>query len=106
MQIFHYLDPGGRDACQSWLDRLRDMKAKVAILRRVERLKGGAFGDCGFCREGVWELRADIGAGYRVYYARSGKETILLLGGGSKSTQDADIGRAVRCWQDYLRRTK
>jgi len=106
MQIFHYVTPDGRDLFQGWLDRLRDRKARIAVQRRVERLRGGGFGDCSFCRGGVWELRVDIGAGYRVYYARSGGELILILCAGSKSTQDADISRAVACWQDYLRRTK
>ena len=106
MQIYHYVTPDGRDLFQDWLDRLRDRKARIAVQRRVDRLKGGGFGDCGFCRGGVWELRVDIGAGYRVYYARSGGELILILCAGSKSTQDADISRAVSCWQDYLRRSK
>ena len=106
MQIFHYLTPDGRDLFQEWLDRLKDRKAKVAVQRRVDRLQGGGFGDSRFCRNGVWELRMDIGAGYRVYYARSGAEVILLLCAGSKNTQDADIDRAIACWQDYLRRSK
>ncbi len=106
MQIFHYVTLDGRDLFQNWLDRLRDRKARTAVQRRVDRLKGGGFGDCSFCRGGVWELRVDIGAGYRVYYARSGRDLILILCAGSKSTQDADISRAISCWQDYLRRSK
>ena len=106
MELFHYLAPEGRDPYQDWLDRVRDTKARIAALRRVERLRSGNFGDCSYCREGVWELRIDIGAGYRVYYARSGKDVILLLCGGIKKTQDTDIGRAVSYWQDYQRRTR
>jgi putative addiction module killer protein len=48
---------------------LRDTKARVAIDRRINRVELGNFGDHKFCRDGVWELRIDIGAGYRVYYA-------------------------------------
>ena len=106
MLILHYITRDGRNLFQEWLDRLRDVKARIAVQRRVDRLKGGNFGDCWFCRSGIWELRVDVGAGYRVYYARSGKEVVLLLCGGSKGTQDADIDRAVACWQDYLRRAK
>lgn len=104
MEILHYQTPDGRDLFKDWLDRLRDRKARAAVQRRVDRLKIGGFGDCRFCRGGVWELRVDVGAGYRVYYARSGEQIILILCAGSKSTQDADIDRAVACWQDYLRR--
>jgi putative addiction module killer protein len=104
MQILHYLTAEGRDLFQDWLDGLRDMRARIAILRRVDRVARGNFGDHRFCREGVWELRIDVGAGYRVYYARAGQMVVLLLCGGDKRTQDADIARAVTCWQDYQRR--
>jgi putative addiction module killer protein len=104
-QIFHYLAPGGRDLFQNWLDGMRDSIARVAVQRRVERMARGIFGDHGFCRDGVWELRVDVGPGYRVYYARSGVAVILLLCGGDKRKQDADIDRAVACWRDYLRRS-
>ena len=80
------------------------MRARIAILRRVDRVARGNFGDHRFCREGVWELRIDVGAGSRVYYAQAGQTVVLLLCGGDKRTQDADIARAVACWQDYQRR--
>ena len=48
-----------------------------------------------------WELRVDTGPGYRVYYAQSGPHAVLLLCGGDKHTQDADIDRAVNYWQDW-----
>ena len=104
MQILHYLTAEGRDLFQDWLDGLRDMRARIAILRRVDRVVRGNFGDHRFCREGVWELRIDVGAGYRVYYAQAGQTVLLLLCGGDKRTQGADIARAVAYWQDYQRR--
>ncbi|CAN5523886.1 hypothetical protein BH10PSE16_BH10PSE16_09350 [soil metagenome] len=55
-----------------WLKRLRDGQAKVAVARRVIRIEQGNFGDHKFCREGVWELRIDVGPGDRVYYWRAG----------------------------------
>lgn len=64
----------------------------------------GNFGDHQFCRDGVWELRVDIGAGYRIYYAQAGLDVVLLLGGGDKHTQNAAIDRAVRYRQDWQRR--
>ena len=52
-----------------WRQKLRDTKAKIAIDRRVNRMELGNFGDYKPCRGGVWELRIDVGQGYRVYYA-------------------------------------
>ncbi|MGH8609706.1 MAG: type II toxin-antitoxin system RelE/ParE family toxin [Gammaproteobacteria bacterium] len=104
MRVIHYLTASGKDLYQSWLDGLRDMRARVAIQRRVDRLANGNFGDHRFCREGVWELRIDIGAGYRVYYAQAGEALVLLLCGGGKRSQNDDIERAVEYWKDYQRR--
>lgn len=106
VEIRHYLTASGRDPYQQWLDKLKDLKARVAVQRRVDRLAGGNFGDHKFCRDGVWELRIDAGPGYRVYYAREGRGIVLLLCGGSKRTQSADIEDAVEYWRDYQRRKK
>ena len=56
--------------------------------------------------DGVWELRIDWGPGYRVYYAMIGRTCVLLLCGGDKRRQSADINRAVEYWNDYKRRTE
>lgn len=69
MQVLHYVDPGGNDLYQDWLDGLRDTSGRVAIQRRVDRIaETGNLGSHGFCRDGVWELKIDVGPGYRVYY--------------------------------------
>lgn len=104
MEIRHYVTTTGRDPYQGWLDRLKDLRARVAIHRRVDRISIGHFGDHKPCRDGVWELRVDVGPGYRVYYARDGHSIVLLLCGGDKSTQASDIETAVRYWMDYQRR--
>ena len=105
-RIEHYLSVGElKDLYIDWLKRLRDSQAKVAVVRRVTRIELGNFGDHKFCRDGVWELRIDVGPGYRVYYAGAGRRVVLLLCGGDKRTQDADIDRAVDYWQDWQRRT-
>lgn len=106
-EILHYLTPEDeRDLYVEWLGRLRDTTAKIAVVRRVTRIEQGNFGDHKFCRDGVWELRVDVGAGYRVYYAVAGKQVILLLCGGDKRAQDADIRRACEYWQDWQRRNE
>ncbi len=104
MEIRHYLTASGRDLFQTWLDDIRDMRARVAIQRRMDRLVAGNFGDHKFCRDGISELRIDIGAGYRVYYAKAGRTIVLIVCGGDKRTQAADIERAVKYWEDYQRR--
>lgn len=103
-EIRHYLTPDGKDLIDEWLRKLRDMQAKVAIIRRLNRLEQGNFGDCKPLREGVFELRIDVGPGYRVYYAQSDKTVMLLLCGGAKRTQSADIDRACACWCDWQNR--
>ena len=105
-ELLRYQTADGREPFTDWLNTLRDRQAKARILARLERLEAGNFGDCEPCREGVSELRVHWGAGYRVYYARVGKAVILLLVGGDKRTQNADIGRAVGYLQDFKRRQK
>lgn len=105
MQVFHYLDASGKDLYQRWLDKLNDLRARVAIQRRIDRLIDGNFGDRKFCRKDVWELRVDVGAGYRVYFAKSGMTVVLLLCGGDKRTQDNDIKNAIKYWEDHQLRT-
>ena len=69
------------------------MTAKIAIVRRVMRVEQGNFGDHKFCRDGVFELRIDVGAGYRVYYAMARKRIVLLLCGGEGRKQNANTRR-------------
>jgi putative addiction module killer protein len=104
-EIRHYLARDAKDLYLEWYSELRDTKARVAIDRRINRVELGNFGDHKFCRDGVWELRIDIGPGYRVYYAIAGKQIILLLCGGDKRSQRADIDRACEYWLDWQRRT-
>ena len=104
-EIRHYLTTDEKDIYLDWLRKLRDVTAKIAVNRRVNRIELGNFGDHKFCRDGVWELRIDVGAGYRVYYAVAGKEIVLLLCGGDKRTQNADIDRACEYWKDWQRRS-
>ena len=105
MEILHYLTASGDDPYQLWLDALKDLKGRVAIQRRVDRVERGNFGDHKFCKDGVWELRINLGPGYRVYYALEERNVVLLLC-GSKRNQSADIKDAVNYWRDYKRRKR
>ena len=79
-----------------WLDGLRDVPGRARVQARIERLAGGNPGDSKPVGEGVIELRIDIGPGYRVYFTRRGGKLIILLAGGDKRTQAADIKKAMR----------
>src|SRR3972149_6335184 len=79
-----------------WLDGLRDIHARARVQVRVERLAEGNPGDVRAVGAGVSEMRIDYGPGYRVYYTQRGREVVVLLVGGDKRTQAADIKTALR----------
>ncbi len=83
-----------------WLTKLKDIKGKVAVLRRVDRLKDGNFGDHKSVGSNVSELRISVGAGYRVYYTVKETEIVILLIGGDKSTQSKDIAKAQQLYKE------
>ena len=86
-----------------WLSGLRDRRAKMRIAARLDRLVVGNSGDVKPVGGGISELRINYGPGYRVYYMMRGKVLIVLLCGGNKSTQDADIRQAKALadhWKD------
>ena len=80
----------------NWLRKLRDLNARARIQIRIRRLSLGNFGDVKSIGEGVSELRINYGPGYRVYFQRIGSLLVLLLVGGDKKTQDADIAKAKK----------
>jgi putative addiction module killer protein len=79
-----------------WIDNLRDLQARARVQVRIERLAAGNPGDVRAVGEGVSELRIDYGPGYRVYFTKRGREVVILLAGGDKTTQSADIKVALR----------
>lgn len=78
-----------------WLTKLKDMRARIAIVRRIERAQNGNLGDVKSVGESVFEMRIGMGPGYRLYYKMRGNEIIILLVGGDKSTQQRDIEKAI-----------
>lgn len=79
---------------RNWFIGLRDKQAAARIQIRIDRLVLGLFGDVKPIGAGLSELRIDYGPGYRVYLVQRGSVYVLLLCGGDKRTQQADISRA------------
>lgn len=88
------------DVFSNWLDRLKDARARVRILSRLDRVAEGNLGDTKPVGETVSELRIDYGPGYRIYYTKRRKTLVVLLVGGDKSTQGKDIKRAIQLARD------
>lgn len=90
------------DEFANWLKRLHDANARARISVRIDRLQlSGSFGDAKPVGGGVHEMRIDYGPGYRVYFSQRGNQIVLLLIGGSKSTQQRDIAKAKKLNQEY-----
>jgi putative addiction module killer protein len=100
-EIREYVE-NGRSPFRKWLDALDEATA-ARVETHVLRLETGNFGAVKTLREGVFELRMAFGPGYRVYFGREGRTVIILLGGGSKRRQDADIAASVQRWTRYKR---
>jgi len=88
-----------------WFDRL-DSGTAARVDKYIRRLESGNFGSSKSVGEGVYELKIDLGPGYRVYYGRDGKTLIILLGGGSKKRQSTDIAAAQKRWESYKKAKK
>lgn len=84
-----------------WLHAMKDMQARAAVVRRIDRAAHGNFGDHKSVNDGVSEMRIDVSAGYRVYYTVRGNEIVILLCGGNKKSQSADIAHAKKLAKEY-----
>ena len=92
-----------KDVFAEWFKGLKAVVGRKAILRRIDRVEEGNFGDHRFVGEGVWEIRIHYGPGYRVYYGEDGPKVVLLICGGDKGTQKKDIRKAQELWAEYGR---
>lgn len=77
-----------------WFDSLKDRKGRARIQARIDRIEVGHFGDVEPVGEGVSEMRIFYGPGYRVYFVQRSAVVVILLSGGDKDTQQADIAKA------------
>lgn len=103
--VREYLDEGGVSPFARWFEGL-DTPAAAKVGTSLYRLEQGNFSNVEGVGSGVYECKINFGAGYRVYFGKDGEELIILLGGGSKKRQNADISKALACWQDYKKRKR
>ena len=78
-----------------WLSGIRDVTTRLRLAKRLDKAARGLLGDVKSVGVGVYEMREDFGPGWRMYYTQRGQVLIVMLGGGSKSTQQADIAKAI-----------
>jgi putative addiction module killer protein len=78
-----------------WLSGIKDGVTRFRLARRLRKAAGGNLGDVKAVGESVWEMREFFGPGWRMYYTRRGDVLVVMLAGGDKSTQGADIERAI-----------
>ncbi len=102
LTVLRYVAADGKTPVTEWANTL-DTPARAAVLKRFVRMTDGNFGDWKVVKNGngVRELRIHLGPGYRIYFAREGETVVLLLCGGAKGTQAADIERAKKYWQEW-----
>ena len=105
LSVREYLTTEGQSPFRGWLAGL-DTAVRARLQARVLRFEVGNLGDHRAVGQGVWEARCDFGPGYRIYFARAGKTIVLLLLGGDKSSQRADIRRAQQYWAEYQEATR
>lgn len=80
---------------QTWLAGIRDLKTRIRLAKRLVKVRNGILGDVELVGDGVSEMREHFGPGWRMYFVKQGKVIIVMLGGGDKSSQVADI-KAVK----------
>lgn len=83
------------DEFADWLKGLKDGLVRLRLIKRLRKVQLGNLGDVAPVGEGVYEMREHFGPGWRMYYVQRGDALIVMLGGGDKSTQQADIARAI-----------
>ena len=82
-------------AFSDWLRAIKDRPTQVRLMKRLRKAQLGNLGDIKQVGSGVWEMREFFGPGWRMYYIQRGELLIVMLGGGDKSTQTADIAKAI-----------
>lgn len=83
------------DEFDEWLCGIQDAVTRIRLGRRLEKAQSGNLGDVKPVGHGIFEMREHFGPGWRMYYTQRGRVLIVMLGGGDKSTQKADVACAI-----------
>lgn len=105
IEVREYVDARGRSPYRDWLVKL-DAATVARVIAAVLRVEQGNLSVAKSVGAGVSELRLEFGPGYRIYFGRDGERLIILLTGGSKKRQQADIEAARALWAEYKRRKR
>jgi putative addiction module killer protein len=101
--VREYVDSAGTSPFSKWLRGL-NVHAAAKVTTALERIADGNLSNVKSVGAGVLEYRIDFGPGYRLYFGRDGDRLVILIGGGTKKRQQADINAAKAHWADYSRR--
>ena len=102
MELEIYQDRNGNEPFLEWLSAIKDKATAARIRGRLRRIEeSGNLGDRRLVGDGVFELRLQFGAGYRIYFGKIGNDAILLLRGGDKGSQRQDIAKAKIDWKTH-----
>jgi putative addiction module killer protein len=100
-----YIDLLGRNNFERWFDQLDDV-TQARIFVSLTRLELGNWSSTKSIGAGVHEIRLDFGPGYRIYFGKDGEKLVILLAGGTKKRQRADIAAAKLLWNEYKTRKR
>lgn len=105
VRLLAYASQDGKRPFTEWFERLEAVAAARVTIALV-RMEQGNFGNVKGVGSGVYESKIDFGPGYRIYFGKDGETLVILLGGGTKKRQSADIRDARVRWADYKSRKK
>jgi len=105
VEVREYTDPAGRSPFEKWFSGL-EARTAAKVTVALARIEQGNRSNVKGVGGGVLELKIDYGPGYRIYLGKDGERLVILLGGGTKKRQGADIEAARRLWQEYKVRKK
>jgi putative addiction module killer protein len=100
-EIRHYVNRAGRDIYEEWLSDMGDKRTQAKITERINRMAGGNFGDCK--PQGVAHR---LGTRLSSLLCNRRKALVLLVSGGDKKRQSADIELALEYLRDYKERSQ